>query len=270
MRRGLLGLVGGQIESFEKLPCQRRPIGITPAPAKLRRTLAGRTIERIDRLGKRVLLVLDDQSRLMFEPRMTGLVLVADPPTSEHLRVRLVIGGAAHGELLYWDRRGLGSVRWFTEKEFEQEFHLGRLGPDALDIDATTFRGKFASTRQPIKVALLDQKRIAGVGNLYASEILHLAKVHPAQPCSELSPRTWNRIHECLREVLLEAISYEGSTLNDGTYRNALNQSGSYQNHHRVYAKQGEVCRSCGKGTIERVVQAQRATFFCPRCQKGK
>lgn len=270
MRRGVLGLVGGRIETFEKLPCERRPIGITPSVRKLRTTLAGRTIERIDRLGKRVLLVLDDQSRLMFEPRMTGLVLISDPPSVEHLRVRLTISGAPHTELLYWDRRGLGSVRWFSEKEFEQEFHLGRLGPDALDIAVTDFRAKFAATRQPIKVALLDQKKVAGIGNLYASEILHVAKINPARPCNELSPQAWNRIHSCMREILLEAIQYEGSTLNDGTYRNALNQSGSYQNHHRVYAKEGEVCRSCGKATIVRTVQAQRATFHCPRCQKSK
>ncbi|RCS41146.1 bifunctional DNA-formamidopyrimidine glycosylase/DNA-(apurinic or apyrimidinic site) lyase [Bremerella cremea] len=270
MRRGVLGLVGGRIETFEQLPCERRPIGITPSARKLRTTLTGRTIERIDRLGKRVLLVLDDQSRLMFEPRMTGLVLISDPPTIEHLRVRLAIGGAPHKELLYWDRRGLGSVRWFSEKEFQQEFHLGRLGPDALDIEAAEFREKFATTRQPIKVALLDQKRVAGIGNLYASEILHQAKIDPAQACHELKPKDWKRIHACMREILLEAIAYEGSTLNDGTYRNALNQSGSYQNHHRVYAKEGEVCRSCGKATIIRTVQAQRATFFCPRCQKSK
>lgn len=117
---------------------------------------------------------------------------------------------------------------------------------------------------------MLDQRRIAGIGNLYASEILHLAKVHPATPCSDVSAQAWKRIHACMVEVLELAIRYEGSTLNDGTYRNALNQNGSYQNEHRVYAKQGEVCRSCGKAVIERTVQAQRATFHCPRCQKQK
>ncbi len=270
MRRGVLGLVGGRIESFEKLACQRRPIGITPTAGVLKKKLVGRTIERIDRLGKRVLLVLDDQSRLMFEPRMTGLVLISDPPTLDHLRVRLTLSGSQHPQLLYWDRRGLGSVRWFSADQFANEFHQGRLGPDALDVDVVTFREKFRTTRQPIKVALLDQRRIAGIGNLYASEILHLAKVHPAQPCATLSAQAWKRIHACMNEVLELAIRYEGSTLNDGTYRNALNQNGSYQNEHRVYAKAGDVCRSCGKAVIVRTVQAQRATFHCPRCQKPK
>lgn len=270
MRRGILGLVGGQIASFEKLRCQRRPIGITPAAARLRKQIEGKTIARIDRLGKRVLLVLDDQSRLMFEPRMTGLILISDPPTEDHLRVRLTISGAKHSQLLYWDRRGLGSVRLFTEEEFANQFKEGRLGPDALEVDCSTLREKFRTTRQPIKVALLDQRRLAGIGNLYASEILHLARIHPANRCDQLSAAAWKRIHRCMQDVLNLAIQYEGSTLNDGTYRNALNQSGGYQNHHRVYAKQGEVCPSCGKGVIERTVQAQRATFHCPRCQKEK
>lgn len=270
MRRGILGLVGGQIETFEELPCQRRPIGISPGAGQLRRKLPGRIISRIDRLGKRVLLVLDDQSRLMFEPRMTGLVLISDPPTQEHLRVRLAISEAAHGELLYWDRRGLGSVHWFSEADFTAAFHIGRLGPDALAIDPAQFQARLARTRQPVKVALLDQRKVAGIGNLYASEILHLAKVHPGESCCNLSAHTWNRIHACMTAILEEAIRYEGSTLNDGTYRNALNQSGSYQNHHRVYAKEGSVCRTCGKGQVVRVVQAQRATFYCPRCQKPR
>jgi len=269
MRRGVLGLVGGRIETFEKLACQRRPIGISPTAGVLKKKLVGRTIERIDRLGKRVLLVLDDHARLMFEPRMTGLVLISDPPTLEHLRVRLTLSGTAHSQLWYWDRRGLGSVRWFSAQQFEEEFHQGRLGPDALDVDAAILRQKLSVTRQPIKVALLDQRRIAGIGNLYASEILHLAKVHPARPCNKLSAQAWKRIHACMVEVLELAIRYEGSTLNDGTYRNALNQNGSYQNHHRVYAKEGEVCCLCGKAAIVRTVQAQRATFHCPRCQKA-
>ncbi len=267
MCRGIAGLVGGQINSFQQLPCQRKPIGIQPEIKQLKRHVQGRTIQRIDRLGKRVLLVLDDQARLMFEPRMTGLVLISDPPSQEHLRVRLSISQAAHDELFYWDRRGLGSVRWFSESDFQKEFRQGRLGPDALAVDWQTLRERLAASRQPIKVRMLDQKRIAGIGNLYASEILHLAKIHPGTACCSLSPHAWKRVHRALQEVLEMAIRHEGSTLSDGTYRNALNQSGGYQNHHRVYDRAGQICPSCGKGTIVRIVQAQRATFFCPRCQ---
>lgn len=269
MRRGILNLVGGRVAGFERVRCLRRPIEITPSVSQIRRVLADRRIAAIDRLGKRVLLVFDDQSRLMFEPRMTGLVLLSAPPTQEHLRVRLLLEDKAHRELLYWDRRGLGSVRWFSQADFEHEFHIGRLGPDALQVDLAEFIQRFSSTRQAVKVALLDQQKIAGIGNLYAAEILHVAQINPGAACASITRQGWKKIYQAMRDVLEEAIRYEGSTLADGTYRNALNQSGSYQNQHRVYAKAGQVCPSCGKSEIVRIVQAQRATFFCPRCQRN-
>jgi formamidopyrimidine-DNA glycosylase len=125
-----------------------------------------------------------------------------------------------------------------------------------------------AGSRREIKVALLDQRALAGVGNLYASEILHLAGVHPQRQCDMLQRAQWQRIHAALVEVLELAIRYEGSTLGDGTYRNALNEAGGYQNHHRVYDRAGEPCPTCHREAIERIVQAQRSTFFCPRCQR--
>ena len=108
------------------------------------------------------------------------------------------------------------------------------------------------------------------MGNLYASEILHLAGVHPESRCDALRPVQWNRIHAAMVEVLAEAIRYEGSTLADGTYRNALNGEGGYQQHHRVYDRAGQLCPTCQRSTIERIVQAQRSTFFCPQCQKAR
>src|SRR4029453_12398022 len=122
-------------------------------------------------------------------------------------------------------------------------------GPDALSVRADELRERLGRSRRAIKVALLDQRALAGVGNLYASEILHRAKVHPATRCEQLKPAQWQLIHTFLGEVLQEAIRHEGSTLSDGTYRNALNQSGGYQNHHRVYDRAGERCSSCGKQT---------------------
>src|SRR5262249_34877478 len=119
---------------------------------------------------------------------------------------------------------------------------------------------------RPVKVALLDQKAVAGIGNLYASEILHLAAIHPARPCHRLRGGEWQRVHACMRQVLETAIRYEGSTLADGPYRNALNKEGGCQNHPRVYDRADKPCRKCGH-EIVRVVQAQRSTFFCPSCQ---
>jgi formamidopyrimidine-DNA glycosylase len=167
----------------------------------------------------------------------------------------------------YWDRRGLGSVRHFEARQFAQLFETGALGPDALALSAAELRSRLAHSRRAIKVALLDQRALAGVGNLYASEILHLARVHPAKRCDLLTAAQWEAIHARLLEVLHLAIRHEGSTLSDGTYRNALNQAGGFQNHHRVYDRAGQPCVQCRGTTIVRIVQAQRATFFCPACQ---
>ena len=152
--------------------------------------------------------------------------------------------------------------------EFAEQFGPDRVGPDALDSSAELLRTQLGESRRAIKVALLDQRAVAGIGNLYASEILHLAKIHPEVACNDLPPAAWRRLHEAILVVLEAAILHEGSTLSDGTYRNALNQSGDYQNHHRVYDREGELCLTCQREKIVRLVQAQRSTFFCPRCQK--
>lgn len=270
MRRGILPLVGSRVVDVRLTPCERRPILFTPDLATFRKQIQEKEIAQIDRLGKRVVVVLEDEGRILFEPRMTGLVLLADPPTQDHLRVHFSLHGTGPADLWYWDRRGLGSVRYYSDADYAAEFAQGKLGPDALDVDLAELRLRFATSRQPIKVALLDQKRLAGIGNLYAAEILHRAKIHPERTTDRLTAPQWKRLFDAMQEVLLLAIQYEGSTLGDGTYRNALNQDGGYQNQHRVYARAGSVCASCGKGTIVRIVQAQRATFFCPKCQGRK
>jgi formamidopyrimidine-DNA glycosylase len=240
---------------------------VQPGAAVLSRKIVGQQIESIGRVGKRVVIHLEKGEALVFEPRMTGLVLVADPPTREHLRFRLDLVGGPLKSIWYWDRRGLGSVRLFSARRFQEQLQGEKVGPDALSISAAEMRERMEKSKRAIKVALLDQRALAGVGNLYASEILHLCGIHPGKRCDLLRSEQWEQIHARMREVLELAIQHEGSTLSDGTYRNALNQSGGYQNHHRVYDRAGYECLSCSRGSIVRIVQAQRATFFCPQCQ---
>ena len=270
MRRGIAAIAGSTIAAAVRLPCKRRPILIQPRPAALAKRLVGRTVVEVGRLGKRVVLRLDSGDRLIFEPRMTGLVLVADPPSQEHLRFRLDLADGPIPHVWYWDRRGLGSVRLITEQQLAEQLGSRKLGPDALALTAGELQSRLASSRRAIKVALLDQRAVAGIGNLYASEILHLAQIHPAKRCDLLSITQWQAIHAHMLAVLHDAIRHEGSTLSDGTYRNALNQSGGYQNMHRVYDRAGQPCRACSSTTIVRIVQAQRATFFCPTCQSKR
>jgi formamidopyrimidine-DNA glycosylase len=269
MRRGIQATVGHRILEVARPRCSCRPIRIEPGLPAFRRRTVTRQIVAVDRLGKRVVVRLDSGDSIVFEPRMTGLLLVADPPREKtpHLRFRLDLDGGTVRRVWYWDRRGLGSVRLLSPAQLFQTLGSDSLGPDALSLDALELRRRLDRSRREIKVALLDQKALAGIGNLYASEILHVARIHPQRRCDRLRSADWLRLHAALREVLENAILHEGSTLSDGTYLNALHQSGGYQHQHRVYDRAGETCPSCRQGTIQRFVQAQRATFYCPACQ---
>ena len=269
MRRGLLPIVGRRIADAQRLACPRKPIAITPRIDHLRRRIVDREVAAVDRIGKRVVVVVEGNERLVIEPRMTGLVLLADPPDPLYLRLRIDLAGRGPQSFYYWDRRGLGNVRLLDEDEFADQFHADRLGPDALAMTAEDYRLRLHHSRRAVKVALLDQRVVAGIGNLYASELLHVAAIHPEKQCDRLTMREWRRLADASIEVLEEAIRYEGSTLGDGTYRNALNKDGSYQNMHRVYARVGQPCPRC-QAPIERIVQAQRSTFFCKKCQKKR
>ncbi len=267
MRRGLVPLVGSTVHAVEKTKCRLKSIGFFPAWPTLRRRLLGQKIDEVARAGKRVTIRLSSGDHLIFEPRMTGLVLLTDPPDRAHLRLRIGLRHGEHRELWFWDRRGLGSVSLLTSEQFAERLGPPALGPDALGISPRILREQLAGSSRPLKVALLGQRWIAGIGNLYASEILHLARLSPFRSCNTLRQNDWSRLHAALGEVLEAAIRYEGSTLADGTYRNALNQNGSYQNHHRVYQKAGKSCPTCGRRKIQRAMQAQRSTFYCPACQ---
>jgi formamidopyrimidine-DNA glycosylase len=284
MRRCVAAAAGSLISGVRRPPSKCQPITIRPPLELFRRQVVGRRIGAVGRIGKRIVLELDSGDRVVIEPRMTGLVLLADPPDREHLRIVLELSAGDKGtgtffgrggrkmspsprRLLFWDQRGLGVVQLFSAAEFAARYGPKRWGPDALAVSAAALRERLGPSRRPIKVALLDQQALAGIGNLYASEILHAAAVHPAEPCCGLRPRQWSRLHAEMRRVLQAAIRHQGSTLRDGTYRIARNKPGNYQLCHRVYQRTGQPCLRCGRAKIERIVQAQRSTFFCPRCQ---
>lgn len=220
------------------------------------------------RLAKRIVLELDDGWAFVIEPRMTGLMLVADPPDREHLRVEweLTVEGKTR-RVWFWDRRGLGTLSLLSPQELADLEHGGRLGPNPIGLPQQEWAARLGRTRRPLKVALLDQALVAGIGNLYASEILHVAGLHPEQRADRLTTAQLERLRAATDEVLLAAIEHEGSTLSDGTYRNVLNQDGGYQNAHRVYDRADQTCPTCQSASVRRIVQAQRSTFFCPACQ---
>ncbi len=266
MRRGILPIVGSRIGSAERPPCKLRPILLRPRIDVFDRRVRGQRIVDVGRRGKRVMIELEDHT-IVIEPRMTGLVLLADPPGEDHLRLRINLLGGTSRELLFWDRRGLGTVRLLNRREVADQIDA-RLGVDALEITAEQLRTRLGKSRRAVKVALLDQSAVAGIGNLYAAEILFLAGVDPRTRCDRVTRSQWDRIQKATAVVLADAIRHEGSTLSDGTYRVAINGEGGYQNYHRVYDRADSSCPRCGKGKIRRIVQTQRSTFFCPVCQR--
>jgi formamidopyrimidine-DNA glycosylase len=287
MVRGIRPFVEGRpIKAVKRCGCRCKPISIYPRFELLAKRLVDQKIDAVSRLGKRVVLHVSGGSALVIEPRMTGLMLLSDPPDRAHLRMEWQFGGSSpsagrsqcgsspsagrsqYSSLWFWDRRGLGTVRLFAPGELDRHYDRGVLGPDALEMTVESWQDCCAKTSRAIKIVLLDQRTVAGIGNLYASEILHLSRIHPGRRADRLKPLELSRLNDAVRGVLEEAICDEGSTLSDATYRTALNQNGRYQNKHRVYGRADETCPTCSNSPIRRIVQGQRSTFFCPDCQR--
>ncbi len=219
------------------------------------------------------MLRLDNDDRLVFEPRMTGLVLTVPPPGPEHTRLILHLTGRRR--LTFWDRRGLGTIRLLDPTEYDVRV-CRKIGPDALTIGIEAFAEAIGRGRRAVKVALLDQRIVAGVGNLYASELCFIAGVDPRTRCDRLSLPQRRRLHAAMVAILTDAIAAGGSTLADGTYRTAENRAGGFQHRHLVYDRAGQACRRCGgrsdlnEPLVRRIVQSGRSTFLCPGCQRRR
>ncbi len=200
---------------------------------------------------------------------MTGLVLLVEPPSAEHVRmvVRLARGRGGPDHFLFWDRRGLGTIRLLDDRGLDAACGPAKHGPDGLAITGALLAAALGRSRRAVKVALLDQRAVAGIGNIYAAEILFRCGIDPRTPCRLLRAECWEAVATASRTILAEAVRLEGSSIGDETYRTVEARIGRYQKRHRVYGHAGEPCGACGT-EIARIVQAQRATFFCPTCQR--
>jgi formamidopyrimidine-DNA glycosylase len=264
MRRGVASVAGCTVRDCRRPRSRLQSIEFTPNFRSLRHRVVGRKIAAVGRVGKRIVLELDSHDRIVIEPRMSGSVILANPRDRTHLRLILELSGPAK-QLLFWDQRGLGVVRLLSAAEFQSRYAADKIGPDALEISVAQLRQRLEKSGRAIKVALLDQKALAGIGNIYASETLHLVGIHPGTPCTKLTPRQWTRLHAAMGRVLREALHHQGSTLADNVYTTPDGQPGKYA--FRVYQRHGHPCPRCGQADIVRIVQAQRSTFFCPACQ---
>ena len=271
VRRGLADrVVGRRIESVET--GRERSVRRTSAQQVVD-GLTGATIIEAGRRGKYLLCPLDTGDTLMVHLRMTGQLLLAPvgAPRPPHTHVVLQLDGDPPEELWFVDPRTFGEVVVFDPDHVDVELpELAAMGVDPLrdGLDAITLQALLAGRRTRLKPLLLDQHVIAGIGNIYADEILHGARLHPDRVAGSLRRAEVVRLHDTMHHVLLAAVGAGGSTLGDKQYVDLMGSGGSYQEDHRVYGRAGERCTTCGRGIIRRSVSAGRSTHFCPSCQR--
>ena len=255
-----------------------QPLVVRGSLAGFRRALTGARVTRLSRRGKYIVVELrakGNRSRPAYwivHLGMTGQLYCCSPraPLEKHTHVVAWLSGGAprqrRGEQLrYRDPRRFGKMLLLKSGELEEYF--AALGPEPLRISFARFCGLFAGRRAPVKSLLLNQNRLRGLGNIYSSEALFVAGIHPARPSGRLKPAELKRLYNSLQQVLREAIAGQGTTVSD--YRTADGRPGDYQNSLRVYDREGEPCPRCGR-PVERLVLAGRSAHFCPRCQRAR
>jgi formamidopyrimidine-DNA glycosylase len=234
--------------------------------------LTGATLVAANRRGKYLLCPLDTGDELMVHLRMSGRLLVADAGTDRppHTHVVMHLDGVPAQELWFIDPRTFGEVVVFDPANVAIEVpELARMGVDPITdgLSRAQLATILRSRRRQLKALLLDQHVIAGIGNIYCDETLHLARLRWDRSSDSLTTREIGRLHEAILAVLTAAIDAGGSTLADTQYVDIEGQGGWFQVHHRVYDRGGQRCLTCGKATIVRVMVAGRSTCYCPRCQ---
>jgi formamidopyrimidine-DNA glycosylase len=237
-------------------------------PLDVSERLAGRQVGGVGRIGKFIVAEVEGDFRWIMHLGMSGRMELSDPAAPESPHTNFVASTDSGIELRFVDPRTFGFVAVFTPEEFAAS-PMARLGRDALDdlpsVDdfIVRFRGRTAS----IKALLLDQRIVAGIGNIYADEILHRARVRPTRSAGSLSEAEVAAIRESVVPVLEDGLAHGGTSLEDLAYLLPDGRAGTYFERLAVYGRDGEACRQCGS-MVERVLVAQRSAHFCPRCQQ--
>ena len=228
--------------------------------------LARRRVRRVERRGKNILLGLDAPNRpelwLAVHLRMTGKLVWAGHVADEdagRIRARFELDGE---DLLFVDTRRFGTIRSAPDREAAGPVGIDPLSPD---LSGRRLASLLVGSRQALKAWLLRQDRLAGLGNIYASEILHAARLHPEREAGSLTAAETTRLLRTTRRILRRAIEAGGTTVSD--YRGTRGQPGTFQVRLKVYGRDGEPCRTCRSGIVRTVTQG-RSTFHCPRCQR--
>jgi len=249
---------------------------VPPDPPAFARRIAGQQVTGVGRRGKWIVITLDGRDTLLVHLRMTGRLVLERPPqprevppsndeegaAGRHLRVLLILDDGR--QLRFFDQRKFGRMVLTTEPQKV----LSTLGPEPLadDFTVTRLAEMLAQRRGRIKPLLLNQRFLAGMGNIYTDEALWQAGVHPLRRADSLSPAEVRKLHQAIRSVLQAAIAQGGTTLPDATYQQLDGSLGEFSHQLAVYGREGQPCPRCGI-SIQRIKVSQRGTHFCPRCQ---
>ncbi len=232
------------------------------------------------RFGKVTVLDLSNKKSLLIHVKMTGQLIYRGPnlPNPPDISPKVtggVPGSHTHvvfdldrgGALYYNDFRRFGWLRIVKTADVEKTGLVGKMGPEPFkDLTLGYFKAVLGKTRRSLKVLLMDQQKIAGVGNIYANDALFLARISPKRPADSLTPKEQKKLYEAIHTVLKKGMEYGGSSENsfvtpDGT-------EGEYQHYTLVYGRQGQVCSHCRKHKIIKTMLGGRGTYYCPSCQK--
>jgi formamidopyrimidine-DNA glycosylase len=265
IRRGLLPrLVGRTIVGVRvRQAYLREPVAVDT----LQTSVVGRTIVAIERRAKYLLMQLRPDGLLVFHLGMTGRLWLGKPIDQDALHDHLIFSLGPDLELRFHDVRRFGMCFYTTAKELPEHPRFRHLGPEPL---APEFSSPYLQQRarglwKPVKNFLMDAAVVVGVGNIYASEALFLARIHPNREVGRLRRPQWNRLCDAVKEVLQAAIDAHGTSFSD--YVDSEGRRGEFQNQLLVYGREDEPCVRDGR-PIKRIVQAGRSSFYCPMCQR--
>lgn len=257
---------------------------LRPSPEEFVAGVVGKRIVGVRRRAKLLVFVVaglvpaqsDHKGRnyITCHLRLSGRLLVrrAGDASDDYVHAILKLGASRmrsyenyDRELRFAEARLFGYME-YVESQEKLEKILRKYGPEPLtDLTAEKFFRVLQRSRKPVKLVLLDQEKIAGVGNIYANDALFLAKIHPQTPANSLTIKQSGSLLEAIEQVFKEGLKYGGAS--DQWYRQVHGEKGSYQEHFRVYGREGQVCDVCGT-EIKRIELGGRGTFFCPKCQK--
>lgn len=266
MVRGLRpALVGKRIRAIEV----RDPFLLQGCTKEeLERLGKGVRVSAVGRRGKWVSIELErDGGIIVIQPRMTGGFWLVPPERPGHARLIFTVEGSPE-TVWFCDARRLGKIAWYAGTEQAEAAYKRSQGPDALVIEESELRGRLSRGGRGIKATLMDQKVLAGIGNIYADEILFRARIHPTRIAESLTRSEVTRIHQSIRPILEEAILAEGSSFDAG-YRTVLGLEGGFLARNAVHRHKGEPCPSCGAEIVKSYIPGLigRPTYFCPDCQ---